>query len=37
MRGFGAVLSFAISGGFDAVKSFLPRLRYTHRGANLAP
>jgi cystathionine gamma-synthase len=35
MRGFGGVLSFAIKGGFDAVKSFLPRLRYAHLAANL--
>jgi cystathionine gamma-synthase len=35
MRGFGGVLSFAIRGGFDSVKSFLPRLRYAHLAANL--
>jgi len=35
MRGFGGVLSFAIKGGFEAVKSFLPRLRYAHLAANL--
>jgi cystathionine gamma-synthase len=35
MRGFGGVLSFAVRGGFDAVKSFLPRLRYAHLAANL--
>jgi cystathionine gamma-synthase len=35
MAGFGGVLSFAIEGGFDAVKSFLPRLRYAHLAANL--
>ncbi|MBZ5664238.1 MAG: cystathionine gamma-synthase family protein [Acidobacteriia bacterium] len=35
MRGFGGVLSFALKGGFDAVKSFLPRLRYAHLAANL--
>jgi cystathionine gamma-synthase len=35
MRGFGGVLSFVIRGGFDAVKSFLPRLRYAHLAANL--
>jgi len=35
MRGFGGVLSFAIEGGFDSVKSFLPRLRYAHLAANL--
>jgi len=35
MSGFGGVLSFALHGGFDAVKSFLPRLRYAHLAANL--
>ena len=35
MRGFGGVLSFALRGGFDAVKSFLPRLHYVHLAANL--
>ncbi|MGB8114360.1 MAG: cystathionine gamma-synthase family protein [Candidatus Sulfotelmatobacter sp.] len=35
MSGFGGVLSFAIRGGFDAVKSFLPNLKYAHLAANL--
>jgi cystathionine gamma-synthase len=35
MSGFGGVLSFAIRGGFNAVKSFLPRLNYAHLAANL--
>ena len=35
MSGFGGVLSFAIKGGFESVKSFLPRLRYAHLAANL--
>jgi cystathionine gamma-synthase len=35
MRGFGGVLSFTIKGGFDSVKSFLPRLRHAHLAANL--
>jgi cystathionine gamma-synthase len=35
MSGFGGVLSFAVKGGFDAVKSFLPGLRYAHLAANL--
>ena len=35
MRGFGGVLSFALHGGFDAVRALLPRLRYAHRAANL--
>lgn len=35
MSGFGGVLSFALHGGFDAVKAFLPRLRYANLAANL--
>jgi cystathionine gamma-synthase len=35
MSGFGGVLSFALHGGFDQVKSFLPRLRYANLAANL--
>jgi cystathionine gamma-synthase len=35
MRGFGGVLSFAIQGGFESVKLFLPRLRYANLAANL--
>jgi cystathionine gamma-synthase len=35
MSGFGGVLSFALHGGFEAVKSFLPRLRYANLAANL--
>jgi cystathionine gamma-synthase len=35
MRGFGGVVSFALHGGFGAVKAMLPRLRYAHRAANL--
>ena len=35
MSGFGGVLSFALNGGFEAVKAFLPRLRYAHLAANL--
>jgi cystathionine gamma-synthase len=35
MRGFGGVLSFFLDGGFDAVKIFLPELRYAHLAANL--
>jgi len=35
MGGFGGVLSFAIQGGFESVKSFLPRLRYANLAANL--
>jgi cystathionine gamma-synthase len=35
MSGFGGVLSFALRGGFEMVKAFLPRLRYANRAANL--
>ena len=35
MAGFGGVLSFALQGGFETVKSFLPRLRYANLAANL--
>jgi len=35
MRGFGGVLSFQLEGDFDAVKAFVPRLRYAHAAANL--
>ncbi|HUO16291.1 MAG TPA: cystathionine gamma-synthase family protein [Verrucomicrobiae bacterium] len=35
MSGFGGVLSFALHGGFDTVKQFLPRLRYANLAANL--
>ncbi len=35
MRGFGGMLSFVLHGGYDAVKSFLPKLRFAHRAANL--
>jgi cystathionine gamma-synthase len=35
MRGFGGMLSFSLVGGYEAVKEFLPRLRFAHRAANL--
>lgn len=35
MRGFGGMLSFQLKGDFEAVKEFLPRLRFAHRAANL--
>jgi cystathionine gamma-synthase len=35
MRGFGGVLSFMLPGGFDQVRSFLPRLELAHLAANL--
>jgi len=37
MKGFGGVLSFFLEGGFDAVRTFLPQLRYAHVAANLGP
>ncbi len=33
--GFGGVMSFALHGGYEKVKAFLPRLHYAHRAANL--
>jgi cystathionine gamma-synthase len=35
MRGYGGVLSFMLRGGFPAVRTLLPRLRYAHAAANL--
>jgi len=36
MRGFGGMLSFTLKeNSFDAVRKFLPRLRYAHAAANL--
>lgn len=35
MRGFGGVLSFALRGGWEAVRRFLPRLRLAHLAASL--
>jgi cystathionine gamma-synthase len=35
MSGFGGVLSFALKGGYEAVRAFLPCLRYAHLAANL--
>src|SRR5271155_1949491 len=35
MRGFGGMLSFTVAGGLDAIKTFLPKLRFAHRAANL--
>jgi cystathionine gamma-synthase len=35
MRGYGGVLSFMLKGGFDAVRTCLPQLRYAHLAANL--
>jgi cystathionine gamma-synthase len=35
MAGFGAIVSFVLSGGMDVVKLLLPRLRYAHCAGNL--
>jgi len=35
MRGFGGMLSFAVEGGYDAVKRVIPQLQWAHRAANL--
>lgn len=35
MKGYGGVLSFALKGGLEAVRRFLPRLRHVHLAANL--
>jgi len=35
MRDFGGVLSLKLKGGFDAVRVFLPRLKFAHLAANL--
>ncbi len=35
MRGFGGMLSFSVCGGLEAIKTFLPKLRYAHMAANL--
>lgn len=35
MKGFGAMLSFAVKGGVDTVRDLLPRLQFSHRAANL--
>jgi cystathionine gamma-synthase len=33
--GFGGMMSFVLNGGYEAVKAFLPHLRFAHRAANL--
>jgi len=35
MRGFGGMLSFSVKGGLDAIKIFLPKLKFAHMAANL--
>lgn len=37
MRDFGGMLSFFLDGDFNAVRTFLPRLKYAHIAANLGP
>ena len=33
--GYGGMLSFAVKGGMETIKMFLPRLKYAHMAANL--
>jgi cystathionine gamma-synthase len=33
--GFGGVMSFVLEGDYEAVKEFLPKLKFAHRAANL--
>jgi cystathionine gamma-synthase len=35
MSGFGGVLSFSLHGGFESVRTLLPRLKFAHMAANL--
>lgn len=35
MSGFSGMLSFSLKGGFDAVRHFLPQIRFAHRAAHL--
>ncbi|MCB2091548.1 MAG: cystathionine gamma-synthase family protein [Alphaproteobacteria bacterium] len=35
MHGFSGMLSFSLKGGFDAVRHFLPQIRFAHRAAHL--
>jgi cystathionine gamma-synthase len=37
MSGYGGMLSFSLHGGMDAMKTFLPKLKFAHRAANLGP
>ena len=34
-NGYGGMLSFSIKGGLEAIKVFLPKLKYAHMAANL--
>jgi cystathionine gamma-synthase len=33
--GYGGMLSFSVKGGLEAIKVFLPKLKYAHMAANL--
>jgi len=35
MKGFGGMLSFSVKGGLEAIKTFLPKIKYAHMAANL--
>ena len=35
MKGFSGMVSFSLKGGFDAVRNFLPQIRFAHRAAHL--
>lgn len=35
MSGFSGMLSFSLKGGFEAVRHFLPQIRFAHRAAHL--
>ncbi|MBN8823809.1 MULTISPECIES: cystathionine gamma-synthase family protein [unclassified Spirosoma] len=35
MSGFGGILSFSLTGGYEQVKQFLPRLQFVHLAASL--
>lgn len=37
LAGYGGMLSFSLVGGMNAMKTFLPRLKFAHRAANLGP
>jgi cystathionine gamma-synthase len=37
MRGYGGMMSFFLKGDFEAVRRFLPSLKYAHIAANLGP
>lgn len=35
MSGFGGIMSFSLNGGYEQVKTFLPKLRFVHLAASL--